>query len=487
MSNYRRLISYIYAYEGGIKGKNIGFAKIEARNGQCKISVNVKKVYVGSSDMGVYLLTGETEIMLGKIFIRNGSGEFRTSVLVTNVENSGRTMDQCYGLTIHSVEDSWQAYTTIWEDAAAQAAVEANAEPEELIAHAAEISQTENDVVEKAAEIELSKVTSEQIEQEEINKKPDTMIPEIKDSASLLHKSSIVEEIEADIQAQSQLDAKQNIVFDWNLETRGKAERQQQPSQPQPSQQQPSQPQPSQQQSSQPQSQLLQSDQPPAMNPYQMFRNWSKQQNQMAQQAQFAQRQQQPEPSAQPPEPSVQQPEPSAQQPEPSAQQSEPSVQPPPEPPRLQPPLQPVQPPVGNQEMLDRMEQEEEEENQSGLLWEHFRKAYPKIQAFDYVHGCEILTIKPQDIGLLPRETWTYGNNSFLLHGYYNYRYLILVKLMNPEGEPRYLLGVPGHYYSNEKYMATMFGFPNFVLSKMQPTEDGRFGYWYADINMGNQ
>lgn len=28
MSDYRRLISYIYAYEGGIKGKNIGYAKV---------------------------------------------------------------------------------------------------------------------------------------------------------------------------------------------------------------------------------------------------------------------------------------------------------------------------------------------------------------------------------------------------------------------------------------------------------------------------
>ena len=26
----------------------------------------------------------------------------------------------------------------------------------------------------------------------------------------------------------------------------------------------------------------------------------------------------------------------------------------------------------------------------------------------------------------------------------------------------RYILGVPGHYYSSEKYMASMFGFPHF-------------------------
>jgi len=45
MSNYRRLISYIYAYEGGIKGRNIGYAKIEVRSGQCRIYVSVKKKY----------------------------------------------------------------------------------------------------------------------------------------------------------------------------------------------------------------------------------------------------------------------------------------------------------------------------------------------------------------------------------------------------------------------------------------------------------
>ena len=127
-----------------------------------------------------------------------------------------------------------------------------------------------------------------------------------------------------------------------------------------------------------------------------------------------------------------------------------------------------------------------EDEPKIDHVWQRFYKIYPKIQAFDYNGGCEILTIKPQDIGLLPRETWGYGNNSFLLHGYYSHRYLIFARLNNPKGRPRYLLGVPGHYYSNEKYMAAMFGFPNFVLSKTQPTGDDRFGYWYTDIRLGS-
>ena len=143
---------------------------------------------------------------------------------------------------------------------------------------------------------------------------------------------------------------------------------------------------------------------------------------------------------------------------------------------------------LGNPQDLQRLEEEEQEDIGPHKLWEGFRKRYAKIQAFDSANGCEILTIKPQDIGLLPRENWNYGNNSFLLHGYYNYRYLILARIGSEEqGRVRYILGVPGHYYSNEKYMASMFGFPHFVLARKQPSQDGRFGYWYTDVRLENQ
>lgn len=47
MSNYQRLISYIYEYEGGNKGRNVGFAKLETRGGQCKVTVSIKKYTSG--------------------------------------------------------------------------------------------------------------------------------------------------------------------------------------------------------------------------------------------------------------------------------------------------------------------------------------------------------------------------------------------------------------------------------------------------------
>ena len=89
---------------------------------------------------------------------------------------------------------------------------------------------------------------------------------------------------------------------------------------------------------------------------------------------------------------------------------------------------------------LAELDREENEELADNNIWKKMSDQYTKVLAFDYDNGCEILSIKPQDIGLLPREIWTYGNNSFLLHGYYNYRHLILAKLLDPQQPPRYLL-----------------------------------------------
>ena len=47
MTGYRRLISYIYAYEGEEKGKNIVFLKLESRNGQCPLCKRKKDICRG--------------------------------------------------------------------------------------------------------------------------------------------------------------------------------------------------------------------------------------------------------------------------------------------------------------------------------------------------------------------------------------------------------------------------------------------------------
>mgnify|MGYP003376254065 CR=1 FL=1 len=122
MSNYQRLISYIYTYESGLKGKNVGFAKLETRNSQCRLTVNVKKVVPVGSPLGVYLLSGDGEQRIGTLFSRNGAGEFRALLNADRVEGSGRPLQEFFGLSIHEAENAGHSYTTIWEDAAMNAA-----------------------------------------------------------------------------------------------------------------------------------------------------------------------------------------------------------------------------------------------------------------------------------------------------------------------------------------------------------------------------
>ena len=839
MSNYRRLISYIYAYEGGIKGKNIGFAKIETRGSQCKITVNVKKVYVGGNDIGVYLLAGEKEILLGNIFIRGGSGEFRTVVSVSDVEHSGIPMDQCYGLTVHDVENTWRSYTTIWEDAVAHAAeVElSNTLPEkkerEETAQEAQIKKAMKEIEEEFP-VEAAQETKEIEKQDKMSREQLKAFTESAREQSKAFAESIRKQVEQSADTTEQTAEawirQQEARMEWSRAKASYIESMNEPAKPEmvpveepvsdlhsteePAADKDTPIQEPYRQQQEPMKMahvdegsyrkqgnsarsytgfssiptveyaaelmpdietvttlhtgIMESDteesyyieeknQAPFMaegqcgaDPEEMLYNVeetetrsdflediqgeticyradtsgsfvsrpesgsyqqlekmenserlaeemrmnepelsapesiksgvyapesreaemsvpengpeneperisgyaSQHASEYAQQApdmygsqdtyetygahsasdiygipgtyamentqnsvisgtmtgtqnissshteesmqeisetystdgiddisemtskdavqsssetaapkgmrgypvnrpvesmwyssdirpagdthdslkmsaseNYAAKSRMAEPiqeSGEPEEPAAvrginenpdryasKSAEFSASKPSPlTTSKPAPEIIPEnaeshrtdevsgaalahtvdeepkaPEPQKAQKP----QPVPGNPMELERLlKTEEEDEDSSERVWENLRRDHTKILDFDYEKGCEILTIKPQDIGLLPREIWVYGNNSFLLHGYYNYRYLILAKLFNPEGTPRYLLGVPGHYYSNERYMASMFGFPNFVLSKNQPIEDGRFGYWYTDVKIGS-
>lgn len=71
------------------------------------------------------------------------------------------------------------------------------------------------------------------------------------------------------------------------------------------------------------------------------------------------------------------------------------------------------------------------------------------------------------ELSELSKDLEPLEHNSFLLHGYFNYRHLLIRK----EGD-RFLVGVPGNYYYREEMVAAMFGFPNFVPAKRNQ-EDG--------------
>ena len=76
------------------------------------------------------------------------------------------------------------------------------------------------------------------------------------------------------------------------------------------------------------------------------------------------------------------------------------------------------------------------------------------------------------DIRSLPSRNWHLCNNSFLVHGFFCYHYLILKTVNAPEGAKMYL-GVPGIFAQQERMMALLFGFNDFEIATDNMVEKG--------------
>lgn len=79
----------------------------------------------------------------------------------------------------------------------------------------------------------------------------------------------------------------------------------------------------------------------------------------------------------------------------------------------------------------------------------------------------------------LPQAVWNLGNNSFLLHGYYNYHYIYVKK--ETKG---WLIGVPGVFYPQEEMVAGTFGFSEFMPVSDDKKQKGVFGYWCKSVEI---
>lgn len=183
-----------------------------------------------------------------------------------------------------------------------------------------------------------------------------------------------------------------------------------------------------------------------------------------------------PEPAPEPPVPRLRMPEPppvpESSRPEPIKMSTPPIPQtPPPEPSAMPmdqepaPSAEPVKPAA-------------QPGAQQSSMWESLTHAFARIHPFEQSDAV-FLQISPEEIKYLKPEFQILANNSFLLHGYYNYHYLILGR-----GERSYLLGVPGIYHEREQMMASMFGFQRFWPVKAEKATTGCFGYYMCQVGL---
>lgn len=117
---------------------------------------------------------------------------------------------------------------------------------------------------------------------------------------------------------------------------------------------------------------------------------------------------------------------------------------------------------------------EKEPEEQECDKWEMIKKKYPILYPFK--GQGPYVSIKPVDLQLLKNTYHGLGKNTFLMHGFYRYRHMILGEYSMDEGTYFYV-GVPGEFVKKEQSTAAMCGFEGYEHS-------GDLGYYLYRVEI---
>ena len=93
----------------------------------------------------------------------------------------------------------------------------------------------------------------------------------------------------------------------------------------------------------------------------------------------------------------------------------------------------------------------------------------------------KIRRIDISELRTLPAKNWYIVNNSFLTHGYANYKHLVI----KTDTDGRQYLGVPGVSEPQERMLAEIFGFTEFepaAPANAADVDSGVFGYWFCPL-----
>ena len=390
MADYKRLVSYIYAYPGGVRDKNVGFAKAEVRNGQFKLTVSVKGVYTDTPELfGVYVMVdgkkhqpgGFTLLKTGTVMVNQGIGQYQDLFNPMNINQSGYTFEDISGIALARENEDFYRMFSLWEDcilnteditfAQPEAAAASNpvvqADSEEVSVKEQVNLTTGQEAERKSAEMsgnvresETVRRNAEDVSENEVEEAAVTSKPETPESAQSAGQQSDLQQETAQMKAQQvrAMEAVQELLF-RNTNPQG----------------------------TMPQNTKLQDTTPQNAKPQ-----------------------------------------------------------------KEMPAFEKV---FINRDFIDAFED-------------------------DYFYDC--VEVTPELLKQLPIEDDAVVNNSFLVHGYYNFKHILFGKVCENDNNTRYFIGVPGMYCNRERFMASMFGFCNFKKSHRSDYSNPYFGYWYQEI-----
>lgn len=401
MADYKRLVSYIYAYPGGVRDKNVGFAKAEVRNGQFKLTVSVKGVYTDTPELfGVYVMVdgkkhqpgGFTLLKTGTVMVNQGIGQYQDLFNPMNINQSGYTFEDISGIALARENEDFYRMFSLWEDCILNTEDITFAQPEAAAASnpVAQAGLEEVSVKEQADSEEVS--VKEQVNRttgQEAERKSAEMSGNVRESETVRRNAEDVSENEVEEAAVTSKPATPESAQSAGQQT----DLQQETAQ-------------------------MKAQQVRAMEAVQelLFRNTN---------------------------------------------------------------------PQGTMPQNTKLQYTTPQNAKPQEEMPAFEKVFINrdfIDAFedDYFYDC--VEVTPELLKQLPIEDDAVVNNSFLVHGYYNFKHILFGKVCENDNNTRYFIGVPGMYCNRERFMASMFGFCNFKKSHRSDYSNPYFGYWYQEI-----
>ncbi len=443
MPDYKRLISYIYNYEDGMKKNNVGYARVEARNGQCKCTLHIAAPSLNDRQLQVYIFKrkeGFEGILLGTLVVKNGNGDYKTVTDSMHIMNSAYGLDDMSGIVLYLSDRKF--FASSWDDAPITLDMVAgidDSKPKSKLQAAGMVKEIAESTV-KREEKPVETVKDNIIK---VNFNEGVKNVGHKEPQNIMESEEYLDQNEGEVyndrnksekEVISEFNQKEDEILSAEFNKKEGI-------------------------SSNTQNIPDNKEEQKANTDYIEDTAPLREESDTAEAAGFGFADQDYGYMNLLNETSEELFNNSGLQPEDITSQFD----------------------VNSESSL-------EEPVKQAFFEDHpvakkIYQSYPRMYPFEDNEVAWCVRIEPQDIGLFPMEAWILGNNSFLLHGYYSYRHLIFARINDKNGIS-YILGVPGIYHNREKFMAKMFGFENFKCAKRKAQRTGEFGYWYIPITL---
>lgn len=379
--DYQRLVSYIYSYPEGVKGRNVGFAKALVHQGQFKLNISLRGVKTDSPEMfGIYMMVtdgGYRLIKLGECLVKVGQMEYSGVFNPDNINETGYGFKDICGLAVAREDARYDCMLSMWKDE--------DVTPDMLVFSGMDAK--------KQAEAEI--VIKERMRQsDEEEKRQET--------------------------AESSVVRQEMAGYNAAMRERGQSES---------------------------------GGQQPVQSESAMLAGKSE----MVQTKQIVVEEQQ----------IVQ------------TKQAEVAAESVTMPENIKADGVAAKIPAETQHLQQKAHRA------NATQTDPFEKLFVRadyIDAFDDDYFYDCIEVSPEKLKCLNQNEIDIAGNSFLLHGYYNFRHILFGRVRDNLDNTKYFIGVPGMYCNRERYMASMFGFNNFKKSHRSDYANPYFGYWYQEI-----